>query len=81
MDSSEKFWSIFWALVAVVICFVALSIASCSEQVSKNETEVIMKAIAAGVDPIKARCAAKGSALSGSGNNHQDPMCVVAATR
>lgn len=66
----NKLFGLVWKLVALVLCTIIVSLASCSAYQAKR----VADAIEGGSDPLDARCAIYGS-------NERDAVCVLRASR
>lgn len=73
MEKDDIFWYSMWKLVAACVCVLIASIAGC---VSYSNTK-IAEMVAAGEDPIVARCAIDGV----NGSTASAAICAVKAAQ
>lgn len=74
MDGDNKMWAFIWAIIAVVVLGIAGTISSCVQDNNKRDNDSLQKAVAAGVDPIVARCAVHGV----SNDSNLTTICALA---
>jgi hypothetical protein len=70
MDSDQKFWAIFTAIIGAVVTALILTVAS----VTKHNDKIILEMVEEGADPLAASCAITNT----QGNS---PTCIAIAAR
>lgn len=82
MDHEEKFWLLFWGILATLFIVITSQITGCVAKKNELETNVVNNAIQKGVDPIVAKCAMMINSQNKVNNNTNDTMiCLNAAKR
>jgi hypothetical protein len=82
---SEKFWTTFWVLIAIMILGGIGTIGGCVYKSNENSTRVISEAIQKGSDPIIAKCALLLGSSNFSNTNNissaETAICLSAANK
>lgn len=56
MDSTDKFWAVFWSCVTVVLVTVIIS----ATLTARNNNQTMLEMVKAGGDPLEVSCAVEG---------------------
>lgn len=83
MDSADKFWLLFWAMVVFLALGIASQITGCITKNNQDELTVVNNAIQKGVDPIVAKCAImiNNSKISSDSKSNDTMICLNAVKR